>query len=48
MRHQPKLDEGKIEKLIRFLGNIDASTPALAEAIRDKVLVQAATNQVPS
>jgi hypothetical protein len=34
MRHQPKLDEGKIEKLIRFLGNIDASTPALAEAIR--------------
>ena len=34
MRHQPKLDEGKIEKLVRFLRTIDPSNPALAKAIR--------------
>jgi hypothetical protein len=34
LRHQPKLDGGKIEKLVRFLRGIDVSTPSLAEAIR--------------
>jgi hypothetical protein len=34
LRHQPKLDGGQIEKLIKFLGGIKPSTPALAEAIR--------------
>ena len=34
VRHQPKLDEGKIEKLVRFLRTIPASIPTLAEAIR--------------
>jgi hypothetical protein len=34
LRHQPKLDDGKIEKLVRFLRQINASTPALAETIR--------------
>jgi hypothetical protein len=34
MRHQPKLDGGQIEKLIKFLKSIELSTPALAEAIR--------------
>lgn len=34
VRHQPKLDEGKIEKLVRFLRTIPASLPTLAEAIR--------------
>ena len=34
LRHQPKLDGGKIEKLVRFLRGIEASTPSLAEAIR--------------
>jgi len=34
LRHQPKLDGGKIEKLVRFLRGIDASTPSLEEAIR--------------
>jgi hypothetical protein len=34
LRHQPKLDGGKIEKLVGFLRAIDASTPSLAEAIR--------------
>jgi hypothetical protein len=34
LRHQPKLDGGKIEKLVRFLRGIDASTPALADTIR--------------
>lgn len=34
LRHQPKLDGGQIEKLVRFLRGIDASTPSLAEAIR--------------
>ena len=33
-RHQPKLDGGKIEKLVRFLRSIDASTPSIEEAIR--------------
>jgi hypothetical protein len=34
LRHQPKLDGGRIEKLVRFLRCIDASTPSLREAIR--------------
>jgi hypothetical protein len=34
LRHQPKLDQGKIETLVKFLRKLDASTPALAEAIR--------------
>ena len=34
LRHQPKLDDGKIEKLVRFLRGINASTPSLAETIR--------------
>lgn len=34
LRHQPKLDGGKIEKLIVFLRSIDAASPELAEAIR--------------
>jgi hypothetical protein len=34
LRHQPKLDGGEIEKLVRFLRGINASTPAIAEAIR--------------
>jgi hypothetical protein len=34
LRHQPKLDGGKIEKLVRFLRGIDASTAVLADAIR--------------
>jgi hypothetical protein len=34
LRHQPKLDGGKIEKLIRFLRGINASTPAVADTLR--------------
>ncbi len=34
LRHQPKLDDGKIEKLVRFLRTLTAATPALAETIR--------------
>ena len=34
LRHQPKLDGGRIEKLVRFLRNTDASTPSIAETIR--------------
>jgi hypothetical protein len=34
LRHQPKLDNGKIQKLVLFLRNIDITTPAIAEAIR--------------
>jgi hypothetical protein len=34
LRHQPKLDGGKIEKLLRFLRAINASTPAVADTIR--------------
>lgn len=34
IRHQPKLDGGRIEKLVRFLRSIDASTPSIAEIIR--------------
>ena len=33
-RHQPKLDQGRIETLVQFLRKLDTSTPALAEAIR--------------
>jgi len=31
LRHQPKLDNGKIQKLVLFLRNIDRTTPAIAE-----------------
>ena len=34
LRHQPKLDGGEIEKLVRFLRSIDAPSPSLAETIR--------------
>ncbi|MGA8617084.1 MAG: ISKra4 family transposase [Candidatus Sulfotelmatobacter sp.] len=34
MRHQPKLDEGKIEKLVSYLRSLQASPPELAETIR--------------
>jgi hypothetical protein len=34
LRHQPKLDGGKIEKLVRFLRGIDASTPAVTDVLR--------------
>ena len=34
MRHQPKLDDGEIEKLVRYLRSIDAATPQLAETIQ--------------
>jgi hypothetical protein len=33
LRHQPKLDNGKIVKLVAFLRSLDASSPELAEAI---------------
>jgi hypothetical protein len=34
LRHQPKLDDGKIEKLVRYLGSLETSWPDLAETIR--------------
>lgn len=34
LRHQPKLDGGQIEKLVRFLRSIDAASPSLAEILR--------------
>ena len=34
LRHQPKLDEGKIEKLVRFLRSLHPSSPEVAETIR--------------
>jgi hypothetical protein len=34
MRHQSKLDEGKIEKLVGYLCSLEASSPELAETIR--------------
>ncbi|MDQ2777280.1 MAG: hypothetical protein M3Y57_20540 [Acidobacteriota bacterium] len=34
LRHQPKLDNGQIDKLVRFLRSIDASTPSIEDAIR--------------
>jgi hypothetical protein len=34
LRHQPKLDSGQIDKLVRFLRSIDASTPVVADTIR--------------
>lgn len=34
LRHQAKLDNGKIAKLVGFLRSIDAPSPELAEAIR--------------
>jgi hypothetical protein len=34
LRHQPQLDDGNVEELVRFLRSINASTPKLAEEIR--------------
>jgi hypothetical protein len=34
LRHQPKLDNGKIVKLVAFLRSLDASSPEMVEAIR--------------
>jgi len=34
MRHQPKLDGGEIEKLVRYLRSMDAATSQLAETIQ--------------
>lgn len=34
MRHQPKLDGGRIEQLVSFLRRLNVSFPALAESIR--------------
>src|ERR1035438_6147556 len=34
LRHQPKLDEGKIEKLIRFLRSLEPASQELADKIR--------------
>ena len=34
LRHQPKLDEGRIEKLVALLRSLDASAPEAAEKIR--------------
>jgi len=34
MRHQPKLDEGKIKKLVGYLRSLQPSSPELAETIR--------------
>jgi hypothetical protein len=34
LRHQPKLDDGKIEKLVRYLDSLATSWPELTETIR--------------
>jgi len=34
LRHQPKLDGGQIEKLVRYLRSVDAPSPELAEKFR--------------
>ena len=34
MRHQPKLDDGEIDKLVRYLRSIDGATPELNEKLR--------------
>ena len=34
MRHQPKLDEGKIEKLVGYLRSLEPSSPEPAETLR--------------
>jgi len=34
LRHQPKLDDGKIEKLVCYLGSLETSWPELTETIR--------------
>lgn len=34
VRHQPKLDGGKIEKLVGFLRSLDAASPEIADQIR--------------
>ena len=34
MRHQPKLDEGKIEKLVGYLRTLEPCSTELAETIR--------------
>ncbi len=33
LRHQPKLDDGKIEKLVRFLRSLDSTSPELTDNI---------------
>ena len=33
MRHQPKLDEGKIEKLVGYLRSLEVSSPELTETL---------------
>lgn len=34
LRHQPKLDEGRIEKLVRYLRSLAADSPELADKLR--------------
>ncbi len=34
LRHQPKLDDGKIEKLVRYLYSLETSSPELTQTIR--------------
>ena len=34
LRHQPKLDDGKIEKLVSYLCSLETSSPELTETIR--------------
>lgn len=34
LRHQPKLDDGKIEKLVGYLGSLETSSPELTATIR--------------
>jgi hypothetical protein len=34
LRYQPKLDQGKIEKLVHYLRSLEASSPELTEALR--------------
>ena len=34
LRHQPKLDGGKIEKLVQFLRAVEVSTPAVEDTLR--------------
>jgi hypothetical protein len=33
LRHQPKLDDGKIEKLVRLIRSVGAPSPEIAEKI---------------
>jgi hypothetical protein len=34
LRHQPQLDDGKIEKLVGYLGSLETSSPELTTTIR--------------